>query len=629
MQSTNYSVPPMSPADNDARLAALLLAIDPRGLKGAIVRGRSPLMCEQWLEFYSALMPPDSPSKRVPSNISEERLLGGLDFAATLSRGVAVCERGVLAMAHGGSVVMQASTTRNSTFTHVARALDRGGVSVERDGFSETHASTFCAITIECADDEVVPASMADRVAFVASLNDTTRQTWTNVPSREIVMAARQRLNQVHCSDSCIEAMTRGASKLGVTSSRAILLTLATARAHAALLSHEMILDSDIACAARLVLAPRATVLPDNEGHETEKGESPDDQKRETVDEAQSRNEQQLRERQAQEFERTEPDNSDSQKNELANDAATLTDVVIRAAAAALPAGLLAAAAAKVSGANKSVGRAGSETQNGARGRQVGVRRGEPRGGARLDLVATLRAAVPLQRVRREARTEGAARVVELRRDDFRLRRCSTPTTTTTLFVVDASGSAALHRLAEAKGAVELMLAEGYARRDKVALIAFRGTAAELVLPPTHALARARRAVAGMPAGGGTPLATALDVAATTVMQIRRDTSQVVMVILTDGRANVARDGKGGRARAESEAMDAAQRIRALGVDAVWIDTSQRTDSLSRNLAQNAGARYLLLPAPNARGLTDVARAARSDQVKSDAAQAQRVVRSA
>ena len=130
--------------------------------------------------------------------------------------------------------------------------------------------------------------------------------------------------------------------------------------------------------------------------------------------------------------------------------------------------------------------------------------------------------------------------------------------------MVDASGSAALNRLGEAKGAVELLLAECYARRDQVALLAFRGRAAELLLPPTSSLVRAKRSLSALPGGGGTPLAAGLDAALAAAAAERRRGRTPTVVLLTDGRANVARDGAGDRARAEADAL-AAARARARG----------------------------------------------------------------
>jgi magnesium chelatase subunit D len=106
---------------------------------------------------------------------------------------------------------------------------------------------------------------------------------------------------------------------------------------------------------------------------------------------------------------------------------------------------------------------------------------------------------------------------VLIRADDFQVMRYQQRSETTTLFVVDASGSSALHRLAEAKGAVESLLADCYVRRDRVALMAFRGKGCELILPPTRSLTRAKRSLAGLPGGGGTPMATAIDAAPTPV----------------------------------------------------------------------------------------------------------------
>ena len=228
--------------------------------------------------------------------------------------------------------------------------------------------------------------------------------------------------------------------------------------------------------------------------------------------------------------------------------------------------------------------------------------------GARLHLVETLKAAAPWQRLRRMARADagGEPPRLEVRRSDFRIIRFRHRSQTLTIFVVDASGSSALHRLGEAKGAVELLLAECYVRRDQVALIAFRGRGAELVLPPTSALARAKRMLAGLPGGGGTPLAAGLDAAAVLADAARRKGQTPILTVLTDGRANVAADGSGDRGRAEADAIDAARRIRASGFAALLIDTAPRPDERTRRLGAELGARYVALPQANAAGLSRI-----------------------
>jgi magnesium chelatase subunit D len=209
-----------------------------------------------------------------------------------------------------------------------------------------------------------------------------------------------------------------------------------------------------------------------------------------------------------------------------------------------------------------------------------------------LNVVETLRAAAPWQRLR--SRASGAR--VAVRRDDFRVTRFKHRDRTTTIFVVDASGSAALHRLAEAKGAVELLLADCYVRRDQVALVAFRGGGADLLLPPTRSLVRAKRGLAGLPGGGGTPLAAGLDAAAALAEATRRRGETPIVVLLTDGRANIARDGAAGRARAEADALAAARALRAAGFTTLLVDTSPRPQPEAARLAAELGARYLPLP---------------------------------
>ena len=237
------------------------------------------------------------------------------------------------------------------------------------------------------------------------------------------------------------------------------------------------------------------------------------------------------------------------------------------------------------------------------------MRRGEPRSGARLNLIETLRAAAPWQVLRKQEalRLETPSvpeRRIDVRREDFRVRRMKQRSETTTIFAVDASGSAAMHRLAEVKGAVELLLADCYVRRDQVALLSFRGRTAELILPPTRSLARARRCLAGQAGGGGTPLATAIDAAAALADLIRRKGQTPIVVLLTDGRANVARDGSPGREHAQADAFASAQLFRSGRMTALVVDTSSHPHPSAQRLAAEMGARYLPLPYADARKLS-------------------------
>ena len=256
------------------------------------------------------------------------------------------------------------------------------------------------------------------------------------------------------------------------------------------------------------------------------------------------------------------------------------------------------------------------------RGRPIGTRAGDPRSGARLNLVETLRVAAPWQRLRQR---EVAARPprdpaqlingkrVEVRRDDFRVNRYKQRTETTTIFVVDASGSAALNRLAEAKGAVNLLLADCYVRRDRVALVAFRGTVADLMLPPTNSLVRAKRSLAGLPGGGGTPVAAAIDAAMALADAVKRKGQTPIVIMLTDGRANITRDGKPDRARAEEDAHAAARLMRAARITALLVDMSPRPQAQAQRLAAEMGARYLPLPFADAATLSRAVKSASAE----------------
>jgi magnesium chelatase subunit D len=573
----------------DATLVAALCALDPT-CGGASVRAGAGPVRDAWLDLLKSLLPVAAPVRRIPTHVHDDRLLGGLDLVATLRAGRPMVEKGLLAAADGGAVIV-AGAERLSPLTaaRLAAASETGEVVVERDGVTGRAPARFVIAALDegSADDERPPAVLLEHLAFHIELDRVSmRETFDAAYDDAAVDAGRACVAAVTIDDACVEALCGAALALGVASMRASLHAVKAARGIAALAGSAAVAPEHAAAAARLVLAPRATRLPPApaEDEQPPQSEAPPDPP------------------------------SDAAENRPSNEDRPLEDVVLAAAAAAIPPGLLAqlqiAAALQARGAGG--GRAGQEQKGGARGRPAGVVRGEPRRGARLNVVETLRAAAPWQAVRRRLRAaqanRGPASVprVEVRPEDFRVQRYRRHARTTTIFIVDASGSAALHRLGEAKGAVELLLGECYVRRDRVALVAFRGRAAELVLPPTRSLVRAKRSLAGLPGGGGTPLATGIEAGYALAEATRRQGDMPVLVLLTDGRANVTRDGQPDRAVAEAQALAAARCVRVAGFGAILVDTAPRAQPLAAKVAEAMGARYLPLPHARSREL-DVA----------------------
>jgi magnesium chelatase subunit D len=229
-----------------------------------------------------------------------------------------------------------------------------------------------------------------------------------------------------------------------------------------------------------------------------------------------------------------------------------------------------------------------------------------------LSLVDTLRAAAPWQALRRGEGRD--ARRFIVRPEDFRIVRFRARSEQTAVFVMDASGSSAAQRLAEVKGAIELLLVDCYVRRDSVALVAFRGVSGEIILPPTRSLARAKRTLSSLPGGGGTPLASGLDVALALADGLRRKGRLPLLVLMTDGRANVARDATPGRAQAFEDALAAATRIRDMEIAVLAIDTSPLSqtekDPPTLRLARAMNARYIKLPNADAARVSETVLAA-------------------
>ncbi|MFK7765184.1 MAG: VWA domain-containing protein, partial [Roseobacter sp.] len=193
---------------------------------------------------------------------------------------------------------------------------------------------------------------------------------------------------------------------------------------------------------------------------------------------------------------------------------------------------------------------------------------------------------------------------LHIRPSDIRLKRFEEHSDRLLIFTVDASGSAAMARLNEAKGAVELLLGQAYAARDHVALIAFRGTEAELLLPPTRSLVQTKRRLAELPGGGGTPLAAGLQNAALLAEQSRAKGLSPTVVLLTDGRANIALDGRPDRKAAQEDADRIAGILTAQNIAALVIDMSNRPQDALRTLAARLNAAYVAMPRADAERLS-------------------------
>ena len=599
----------------DAATIAALFAVDPVGLGGVAIRSPACENRDQWLALLRSLLPTQTPLRRVPLNINDTALLGGLDLGATPQAGKPIALQGLLSQADGGVLVLaMAERMSLSSAARFGSVLDTGMVALQRDGLDTLARASLGLVALDegASDDEQMPAGLADRLAFrmlmSAQDEDEAGPDWT----AQEVLNARQRLSQVTIDDEAVQALCAAALALGIDSLRASVFAVRVARAAAALAGSNTVEEEHTSVAARLVLAPRATRLPpaappENEAQDTPaENQAPPEPLPEPPAEPDSTDAENQNESNA------DGDQEETQDEDLGLPE-NLAELVLEAAQAAIPSGLL--ASLKIGQLQRAKtptsGSAGALQKNALRGRPVGARKGEPRAGQRINVLETLRAAAPWQKLRQrqQALSGGQKQRIVVRKEDFHVTRFRQSGQTTTVFVVDASGSSALNRLAEAKGAVELLLADCYVRRDSVAVLAFRGQTAELILPPTRSLARAKRSLAGLPGGGGTPLAHAIDASMLLADQLRKKGETPILVLLTDGKGNISRDGRPGRAQAAKDALAAATEMRLRGFSSLLVDTSPQAQDAAKNLAKAMGAQYLALPYAGANSLNQAVRA--------------------
>ena len=567
-----------------AQLALLLLQVDPHGLGGVWLKsGYSPAR-QTWLAQLQAL---GLPVMRMPHHIDQERMLGGIDLSVTLAQGRVVEQIGLLAQANEGIVVVpMAEKLSPQTLAMLLQARDQGQVHALAIG--ATHASRFGLVALdESQEDEPGAASkLKERLALwidMDAVDIAKSQEKIEALSAQELAEVRSLLLKIQATDPQMRALCEVAFALGIDSMRAPLLALRLACVHAAIHDREFLDEQDLRMAAQMVLSPRATRIPSNQEAESVPPPEPP----------------------------PPPDASNTEQDAAQEDTPpppttepeSLEDTILAAALASLPPKLL---DQLLLGASKTKpqsisGNSGQAQMSRQRGRPLSPRLGRPTSGARLHLLATLRAAAPKQKLR----TKHAGQKIAIRTEDFYIQRFAHKAASCIIVAMDASGSAALARLAEAKGAVEILLQQSYARRDSVCVIAFRGAQAQTLLPATRSLVRAKKALAGLPGGGGTPIALALKHATEQAQALQRQGITPLLVMLSDGKANVTIDGVGGRTQAQADALQWAKQWANHGFTSLWIDTALQPTGQAQELANVMQARYLPMPYVASQRLAD------------------------
>jgi magnesium chelatase subunit D len=563
---------------DDAQWALLALQVDPVRLGGVWLKAGHGPVRDAWLKQVQSLA---CPVHKVPHHTDDDRLLGGIDLTASLSAGRLVSQTGLLTRLDGGLLVLPMAERFPRHLLAILLQIQEQGTWFERHT-ALPRSATFGLLALDESHDEdtPLPQALSDRLALWLDLTQVPYGATDQIDllTASEVQQARNALKKIAPTGEQIQAMCHTAQAFGVGGLRAPSWAMYVAALHAALDGREAIDDDDLQSAVRLVLIPRATQLPAPEPQE-----APPEQPHEPPSEPPSE----------------PPDQQDTDDQEdQANSAQEpeLQDQVLAAALASLPQDVLDKLMLSMNRPKAraaSVGQSGQKLSARLRGRPLSPRPGHPHAGARLHVLATLRAAAPKQRLR--TTLPGGPRVA-IRSEDFHVHRFEQRSASCLIFALDASGSAAYQRLAEAKGAVEILLQQSYARRDSVCVIAFRGAQAQVLLPPTRSLVRAKKALSGLPGGGGTPMALALQTATQTALSLQRQGTTPTLVVLSDGRANVTLAGMGGRTQAQAEAMQWATQWRLSGFTGLWIDTSPQPDAQAQGLAQAMAASYFPMP---------------------------------
>lgn len=636
---------------DDMALALVLSAISP-GIGGVLIRGEKGTAKSTLVRALAQVLPPidvlagdrfssdpaeanplspdgpfpsDAPVEtrpvrlvELPVGATEDRVVGSIHLERALSSGTLDFEPGLLARANRGILyVDEVNLLADHLVDLLLDAAAMGRLTVERDSVSVTHAARFVIVgTMNPEEGELRP-QLLDRFGLTVEVSaprdpvlraEAVRRRLAfdadpegfaeNYAEAEDRLRARIRqaqelLPQVALTDAALVKIGEICAAFDVDGLRGDIVCARTAVAHAAWQGRDAVNIEDLRVAARLALPHRRRRKPfDAPGlDETELDEllPPEDSGPEPDPDGPG------------------PDGPEPEGPPDGGDGAPSPEQ-----SGPAPSGHSQPGSTSTVGADSSYraklfsvdgvgeGRAGRRSRaRTSSGRRVGATASGNSGG--LHLFETLRVAAPYQGTR--GRVGG--RMI-LAANDLRRAVREGQEANLVLFVVDTSGSmAAIERMRHVKTAILSLLLDAYRRRDRVAVVTFRDTKAELVLPATGSVEIAAVRLDELPAGGRTPLAEGLLEAAEVIRRerLREPACRPLLVVLTDGRATAGADPV-------PRSLIAADHLASQGLSAVVVDceNGRMRLGMARTLAEHLRAEYVPLPQVSAEALTDVVR---------------------
>lgn len=601
----------------------------------------------------------DCPFIELPLGCTEDRLVGSLDVQASMEAGRPIFEPGLLAKAHRGVLYIDdVNLLQDDLVSLLLTAVESGVNRVEREGLSVAHPCRPLVVATWNPEEGPLRPHLLDRLAV--SLNTDIDTVYTDLdervsaanaaldfaerPAQSLeessadisamqtqLLFAREFLNDVTISPDQLQRLADEASRGGCEGHRGEVFAVKIARAHAALQGRDACNAEDLKEAIKLAILPRIRVQEANMQEEIEEEEPPPPPPPPPQPDMEDPEEMEPPPPQEQEEEDREEEDEPEQdeQDEEDQDPDVPEEFMIDPEGAVVDPDLL-----KFQSQQKKSGRSGKGNKIYSMDRGRYVKAMLPKGGdtksGKIALDATLRNAVVYQKIRRE---EAAKRLkpedqrnVYVERSDIWVKKMARKAGALVIFVVDASGSMALNRMQNAKGAVLRLLENAYQNRDQVALIPCRGISAEVLVQPTSSVARASGSMKVLPCGGGTPLAHALSQAIILGSNAMKssDVGQVCCVAITDGRANVplavsegdqnALDENGKMKKVpkedlQEEAYVLADKMRALGFKFLLIDTENKyvSSGVAKTLVDRANGRYYYLPRADDKAIAGIA----------------------